>query len=213
MKKRYQYSLLLILTLLSCVALAACGNSTNYQNRYPGDKENKDYSGIEIKDSNGNNITNIAIDLWYCANSVYNVDDGKMFDIDYTETFLIENAPGFNELRNYDAVVNNVFTQNGIAQLENVKLGVNFIQKQDSKVYRMGPYKTGYSYADALVDMKVKEVSANKMTIMAQYEVFAGYIVVDPDYKPEYAKMDFTIVKSGGIWLVDDFVSPALPPQ
>lgn len=119
---------------MALLMLAGCGGnplSSNqtpaegYVNRYPGEYNTKlsDYSDIVIKDKDGSDISRAAIDLWYAANKIYNVDDMKMFEIGEYEVPMTEyDIPQSNELLNYSAVAESVFTQNGIAQLEQAKI-------------------------------------------------------------------------------------------
>lgn len=198
---------LLILTLFGCSGNPAKVNQApaeDYVNRYSGEynTELSDYSNIQIKDSDGNDISHIAIDLWYAANEIYNVDDSKMFQMGESEVALSGYTMPSNELLNYAPVVEHVFTQNGITQLEQTVIGGSefFIRKKDGKVYRMSAWKTGYSFADALMDMKVKESVGNTITLAATYAS------IDRDNTT--VTIDFTITNADSTWLVDDYVYP-----
>ena len=206
-----------VILVVALLALVGCNGSPSnsdqappedYVNRYPGEynTEISDYSNIQIKDNEGNDISHIAIDLWYAANEIYNVDDMKMFEIGEYETNLMEyDIPQSNELVNYYAIVENIFTQNGITQLEQTRLGASdgsapLIRKQDGKVYRMGAWKSGYSFANALTDMQVKEFTGNKITLAVTYAS------INRDNTT--VTVDFTITIVDGTWLVDDYVYP-----
>ena len=203
-------SVLPILALVGCSDNPSNSNQTpveDYVNRYPGEynTELSDYSNIQIKNNDGNDISHIAIDLWYAANEIYNVDDMKMFEIGEYEATLTEYTyiPHSNELLNYYAVAESVFTQDGIAQLEQTMFGGSdgsapLIRKKDDKVYRMSAYKTGYSFAHALIDMQVKELGEDIITLSVTY------VSIDRDN----ANIDFTIANVGGTWLVDNYVYP-----
>ena len=174
----------------------------------------RDFSSIVVKDSSGQDISEIAIDLWYCANDIYNVGDCVMFEMDRKEGPLLQyRIPQSHELLNYQEVVENVFTKEGIAQLEQTapaEDGNLIIRKVDGKVYRMGQYKSGFSFAEALTAMEVKEAAENRITLTVEYAV-TGFIddENDPGYKPpEYYKTDFVIAKVDGKWLVDNYIYP-----
>ena len=208
---------LTVLSVLLMAALAGCGGNPpsssqappeEYVKRYPGEyyTELSDYSSIHVEDKDGGDISPIAIDLWYAANEIYDVDDMKMFDMEYSDTILHNTA--YNELYNYDAVVGDVFTQAAIAQLEGA--GLNdimepLIVKQDGKTYRKAPYKTGYSYSRALTDMQVKERTGERVTLAVTY-TFTDHKINDD------VPADFTIANVDGIWLVDDYVCPGTHP-
>ena len=68
----------------------------------------KDYSGISVTDASGKDITDIAIDLWWAANGVYDPDDVFVFEMG-PQTTLLENAPDFYELINYAQVMPTIF--------------------------------------------------------------------------------------------------------
>ena len=189
--------------------------SSSSDTRYPKEafenfSANKDYSAISIRDASGNDITSTAIDLWWAANAVYDVDDVILFEMG-DQTRLRDDMPDFYELINYNEIMPKIFTQHGIQQVEQTCIGSTkpFIQKQDGKVYRLGPWKTGYSYNMAMTDMQVKEAAQNRVTLTVKYELPLGY-VPDPEsneqVEPEYGTVDFTIAKINGIWLVDDYV-------
>lgn len=178
--------------------------------RFSGDYSEKDYSTVAIKNTAGEDISADVIDLWYAANEVYNVDDDMMFEMAESATLFGEIE--HYELKNYDEVVDGIFTANGKKQVEEACIGseMTFIQRKDGKVYRLGPWKTGHSMAFALVDMQPKEVAETKVTVTAKYEKFAKPI--DPEaaknYIPEYELVEFTIVLENGIWMTDDYRYP-----
>lgn len=205
-----------VLSALFMLVLASCGSKpsnlseapANYVNRYPGEYNTKlaNYDDIHVQDNDGNDISPIAIDLWYAANEIYDVDDTKMFEIGAYEVSLPEYAiPQSNELLDYYSVVENVFTQNGISQLEKAMIEGQYplIRKKDGKVYRMGSWKTGCSFARALTDMEVKELSEDKITLTVTYA-----IVDNDDTILELVSIDFIVANVDGNWLVDDYVYP-----
>ena len=173
----------------------------------------RDYSGIHVEDMDGEDITPIAIDLWYCANSIYNVDSTAMFTIGESASFREYTVPQSLELINYNAVVENVFTKNGIAQLEQtafVSPGNLLIRKVDGKIYRIDGYKTGFDIADTLVDMQTIDRSEDRITLSVEYLV-KGFID-DPSEEgytePVHHTVDFTIALEDGQWRVDDYRYP-----
>ena len=218
-KKPAFWIFVVVLVAVAVLAISLMGNpvSGGFVRRYPEEyffnSSNKDYSAIKIKDNQGKDITGIVIDLWWAANEVYNVDDTAMFEMG-EGIYLLENAPEFYELKNYDTVVNSIFTPNARAQLEQTRLGsetTTFLQRKDGKVYRLGSWKTGYSYAGVLVDMQPKEVVDRKITMTVKYETNARFYAGEEegmDYVPEYDFVDFTIVKTAGTWMVEDYIFP-----
>jgi hypothetical protein len=108
--------------------------------------------------------------------------------------------------------LNLFFTKNGIKQLEETNIGeINFIQKKDNKIYRLGAWKTGYSYAYALKDMKSTKVYKDKIELSVEYQTNKGFYAGEgqPSSRvAEYASSGFTIIKENGIWLVDSYVYP-----
>ena len=169
---------------------------------------NRDYSAIQVKDAQGNDVSKILIDLWYCASDAYDVDGNVVFENGQWVS-LQENLPEFVELKDYDQVIHKIFTPNAIAQFESSD--VVLIQKtQDGAVYRLAPWRTGYSYAYAMTDIQAKEVSENKITAVVTYEKNAGYAGAweDPAYVPQYDTVEFTVVCQDGIWLVDSYTYP-----
>lgn len=168
----------------------------------------RDYSGIQVLDADGNDVSKILIDLWYCASDAYDVDGMVVFETgDWVS--LLDNHPQFIELTNYDEVLPKIFTPRAIAQYE--ASDVVLIQKTaDGKVYRLGPWRTGYSYAWALTDLRGLEVQPDRIVAEATYIKNPGYAGAgeDPAYVPEYDTVPFTVVKQNGIWLVDDYTYP-----
>lgn len=163
-------------------------------------KSGDEYS-LTIHDNNGQDISSEVLALWKDANRVYDVDDVIMFEMG-DSVRLLDNAPEFIELKNYDTVVDAIFTENGKAQLEQTKIGgpATLIQKQDGKTYRMGPWKTGASYAENLEGMAVVSVSDDKIVMRAKYK--------DIPNKTGYGYADFTLLSSNGNWLVEDYQYP-----
>ena len=175
----------------------------------------QDYSHIEIIDSEGNDISDIAIDLWWAASAVNNECDHVMFDEGRQDvppdiSGAIIQA---NELKNYDAVVDGIFTANGKAQLEKACVlfdseYVPVIRKKDGVVYRVAAFKSGFSVSSALTDIRVKECAVDRITLEGKYGVFGFDFDGNPKDAPNHAFADFTIVKQDGIWLVEDYCYP-----
>lgn len=218
---------LLVFSIIIVISISACADTTvgiktqlqssrnapeDYISRFTGDYSDKNYSTIKINDSNGNDISNIVIDLWYAANEVYNVDDGVMFETG-EGVKLYEDYPDFIELKNYNDVVDKIFTANARKQVEETCLSggeKTFIQKKDGKVYRLGPWRTGNSYAHALKDIQLKEATQNSVVVTVEYEK-SGRIFYDDEnygYPPEYDSRDFKIIKEGNIWVVENYIYP-----
>ena len=173
-----------------------------------GGEYSQDYSHIKILDAQQEDVSKIMVDLWYCASDAYDVDGMTVFENGDWVT-LSENRPQYIELKNYSQVMPTIFTQKAIAQYE--KSSVVDIQKTaDGKVYRLGPWRTGYSYAWALTNLKAQEVSEDRIVLEATYIKNPGYAGAgeDPNYTPEYGTVPFIVVKEQGVWLVDEYVYP-----
>ncbi len=159
----------------------------------------------------GENLYDTFADLWFKANCIYDVEDFTFLEKAGSCDFGI--GPEFYEITNYDTVVPTIFSAKGIKQLEQATIGsdtVTFIQKKDGKTYRLGPWKTGYAYQNALEDIRLKEAFDNKVILEVQYRQFPGYAGAEEnsDYVLEYAFVDFTVVKENGQWLVEDYIFP-----
>lgn len=152
----------------------------------------------------GQDISQEIIRLWHSANNIYNVDDSETFEMGES-VFLFEIGPEYCELLTYDVEVDDVFTGNGKLQLEQTKIGgdFNLIQKQDGRIYRMGPWKTGYSYAEALDGMKVVDYSEDTLVLKVKYKEHVG--LGDP---PVFGYVDFTAKRVADQWYVDDYQYP-----
>ncbi|MDR2911151.1 MAG: hypothetical protein LBV47_07310 [Bacteroidales bacterium] len=197
--------------------LASTSSGFTYEEvvEYFSDLNSINYSVINILDTVGNNISEIAIDLWYCANSIYSVGGGGMFETD--DPYAIGNTyfeeygvPQSVLLNNYYDVVSTVFTENGIDQLEQAEYYMTsnskptpFIRKKDGKFYAIGGHKTGISYDWFLRNMEVKEYADNTITLSVTYKM-----VTVPGNVYEPITVDFKIAKVGSIWLVDDYIYP-----
>lgn len=224
-------SLWFVLSLTMILSLSACGSpavldgsnqpessssqlSDGYIRRYPDEYRSVgDISGISVQDSQGEDITEAAIDLWFAANEVYNVDDTVMFEMGEGTQVLTPPGPEFYELKNYEAVVDGIFTENGRDQLERTWIGadgITFLQMRDGAMYRLGPWKTGYSYAKTLSGMRVAQAEGNTVVLDVDY-----ISNLSPDaqmnmetFVPEYRTVPFIIRKVDGIWLVEDYIYP-----
>lgn len=172
-----------------------------YGTRY----KDQDYSGIHISDAQEADISEEMIRLWYACNDIYNVYDPWIFQ--QGAEYLPETGPYYTELLNYDQVVDSVFTAAGRSQLEAAQIGGgDFLMMMDGKVYRLSPWKTGYSYGDALRDMKALAVSENEIFLSVEYQEDCGF--AGPNPNPTYAWVQMRLVKQDGRWLVDDYSYP-----
>lgn len=153
-------------------------------------------------------------DLWYKANNAYNVNAiGNLEDdvFEVGEAIQQPGQPEFYELLNYNQVVEELFTDKGLQQFEATQIGSEepFIQKIEGKVYRLGPWKTGYSYEVALHSAKIIEQKENELTFLVEYVDSPGYAGADaPSNVTSYVQTTMKIVKEDGKWKVDDYVFP-----
>lgn len=186
---------------------------TGYKVRYPIDMhfhwQEGDYSHIKILDYSGQDISEITIDLWYCASAVYSEEKSDtMFQTTGSEVHL----EGYRvqqslEILNYQEVVEDIFTPAGIAQLEQASLGGEgnlIIRREDGKIYHIAPYKTGLLFAYALSDMKAVEVTEDKIVLEAECTFHRG----EPDVGPWVCVCGFTIVNVDEKWLVESYSLP-----
>ena len=173
----------------------------------------QDYSHIEIRDSEGSDISAIAIDLWWAASAVNNEGDGVMFDMGEEVGNGVSGAMiQANIINNYDSVVDGIFTANGKDQLEKACVPFNddsepapVIRKKDGVTYRVSDFRSGFFISHALVDMRVKESAPERVTLEVKYGM---YYEGNPKDAPNHAFADFTIVKQDGIWFVEDYCYP-----
>lgn len=172
--------------------------------RYTGSYFDRDYSGIQIQDADGYNLTPILIDLWYCASDAYDLDGITVFQ-NGEWVQLAPDQTTYIELIDYDEVMPRIFTQNAIAQYESSPV-VKIQRTEDGKVYRLAPWKTGYSYAWAMTDMEAVEVTPERVTVEVIYQKNTGDMASEK--QTEYGKVPFTIVKQDGVWLVDSYQYP-----
>lgn len=145
--------------------------------------------------------------LWRSANEVYNVDSAELFEFGETVK-LYDNSPEYTEIKNYDEVVNKIFTANGKNQLESTYLGgdkYTFIQKSGGKVYRLAPWKTGTSYVNSLYQVSyVDDISNGRATFEVKYKKPTA----NENAEPEIGTVEFILVNQNGTWLVDNYVYP-----
>ncbi len=168
------------------------------------DGMSKDGYGLTVY-VNGEYLSSDVRYLWNNVNNIYNVDNTETFEVSDSGVSLFEDAPEFFEIFNYDEAVDAYFTADGKAQLEQTLIGgpYTFIQKRGQKVYRMGPWRTGYSYADALDGMKVVEAVGDTVVLDIKYRQPEG--TNDP---PTFGHAEFTIKRMDGNWYVEDYDYP-----
>lgn len=159
--------------------------------------------GLTVYDGS-KDISREVLSLWRAANKIYNVDDKEMFEIGEA-VMLFEDSPEYYEIFGYDLEVDAVFTAQGRMQLEQTVIGGPhlLIQKRDGKVYKMGPWRTGYSYADALDGMRIVQISNDTVTLEVKYRKPVGL-----DEPPVFDYVKFALKKIDDTWLVDDYVYP-----
>lgn len=176
--------------------------------RYPGSFSDRyDFSDTVILDADGSNVTGILLDLWYCASAAYDVDDMVLFPWQDTTTF--SDGSVYYDLPDYDRVIRSIFTPEAIEAYEASDV-VRIQKTDDGRVWRLGPWKTGYSYAMALSGLQAVSVEPDRMVIRAAYETMDGGIDrdEDPAYVPSYRTVDFTVEKTDGIWYVAEYTYP-----
>ena len=176
--------------------------------RYPGSFSDRyDFSDTVILDADGSNVTGILLDLWYCASAAYDVDDMVLFPWQDTTTF--SDGSVYYDLPDYDRVIRSIFTPEAIEAYEASDV-VRIQKTDDGRVWRLGPWKTGYSYAMALSGLQAVSVEPDRMVIRAAYETMDGGIDrdEDPTYVPSYRTVDFTVEKTDGIWYVAEYTYP-----
>lgn len=160
--------------------------------------------------ANGEYLSSDMLYLWENANNLYDVDYTEQFKLSASGTFLSDSGPEFYEVYNYDEVVDAYFTPRGKAQLEQTTLGgsCSLIEKQGDKVYRMGAWKTGYSYAAALDGFKVVSADGDTLVLKAKYKMPGS-----PEEPPVFGYASFTVTRVDDTWYVDDYVYPEAQKQ
>lgn len=176
--------------------------------RYPGEFSDRyDFSHTVILDADGNNVTGILMDLWYCASAAYDVDDMVLFP--WEEYQIFPDGLEYYSLPDYDRVIHSFFTPEAIEVYESSDV-VRIQKTEDGRVWRRGPWKTGYSYAMALSGLQAESVEPDRMVIRAAFETMDGGIDrdEDPAYVPAYRTVKFTVVKVDGVWYVAEYTYP-----
>ena len=177
--------------------------------RYPGSfSEQYDLSGLHLTDAAGSDITGIAVDLWYCASAAYNVDDTVLFP-DGSYEMLRDDMPMFYELNDYEATIGSIFTPEARAAFEASEV-TRITRTADGRVWRLGPWRTGYAYELALSGLEPVSSAPGRVTLRAWYETNAGGIErdTDPAYVPHYRPVNFTLEQVDGIWYVAEYTYP-----
>lgn len=176
--------------------------------RYPGSFSDRyDFSDTVILDAEGNNVTGVLLDLWYCASAAYDVDDMELFP--WEESQIFPDGLEYYDLPDYDRVIRSIFTPEAIEAYEASDV-VRIQKTEDGRAWRRGPWKTGYSYAMALSGLRTLSVAPERMVIQAAYETMDGGIDrdEDPAYVPSYRTVNFTVEKTDGIWYVAEYTYP-----
>lgn len=184
--------------------------------RYPGEFSDRyDFSDTVILDADGNNVTGILMDLWYCASAAYDVDDMVLFP--WEESQLFPDGLEYYDLPDYDRVIHSFFTPEAIEVYESSDV-VRIQKTGDGRVWRRGPWKTGYSYAMALSGLQAESVEPDRMVIRAAYETMDSVMAENagPDNEPNgpatkfttYRTVKFTVVKRDGVWYMAEYTYP-----
>ena len=100
-----------------------------------------------------------------------------------TTTFSVGSV--YYDLPDYDRVIHSIFTPEAIEAYEASDV-VQIQKTDDGRVWRLGPWKTGYSYAMAL----------------------SGLQDEDPTEVPSDRTVDFPVEKTDGIWYVAEYPYP-----
>lgn len=198
----------LILTACSCTFIDISKDvvtespTSNEMPELPYDKNNYN---LTVNDIDGNDITDRVIELWWSVNAIYNVDSDSLLELgDYYADF--DGSAGFYEVLNFEEIVEQLFSPVGKRQLLNTKLGnVNFLQERNGKIYRLGPWKTGWGCGDSILEAFIKELTENKIILSIKFD--AAYRYEDDD-SHDYRFVDFSIVKIDNVWYVDNYVYP-----
>src|SRR5699024_1439819 len=130
-------------------------------------------------DAAGSDITGIAVDLWYCASAAYDVDDTVLFP-DGSYEMLRDDMPMFYELNDYEATIGSIFTPEARAAFEASEV-TRITRTADGRVWRLGPWRTGYAYELALSGLEPVSTAPGRVTLRAWYETNAGGIERDTD--------------------------------
>jgi len=210
MRKLNSCIIIIILIVISC----SCANVNA-----PVDKEtqtpkidepvsipiDKSNYNISVLDIDGNDITDRVIELWWCANEIYNVDSDEVLELgEYYPEF--DRSADFYEVLNFNEVVERIFSPDGKKQLLSTELGgIKFIQERDGKIYRLGPWKTGWSCGNSILEANETEKTEDRIVLSIKYDAAYRWEDGDPH---DYKYVDFVIAKIDDEWYVDDYVYP-----
>ena len=110
--------------------------------------------------------------LWYLVNTIYDADDVAFVD-DMAEPPDGVPAGLLVRFLDFDEATRYLFTSHGLEQLFSAQMaGIPYIyQAKNGEVYHRGPYKTGYSYQNAMTGWRIVGSSQDSAQVEVSWEV------------------------------------------
>lgn len=144
--------------------------------------------------------------LWYLVNTLYDADD-----VAFTDEMAAppEGVPAgiLSKFVDFDEATRYLFTSHGLEQLLSAEMaGEPYIyQAENGEVYHRGPYKTGYSYQNAMTGYRVVSSSPDSAQVEVSWRIAAPL-----DWEGECPEAFTTLVlkREDNRWKVDSYNFP-----
>lgn len=144
--------------------------------------------------------------LWYLVNTIYDADDVAFAD---EMAAPPEGVPAgiLSKFVDFDEATRYLFTSHGLEQLLSAEMaGEPYIyQAENGEVYHRGPYKTGYSYQNAMTGYRVVSSSPDSAQVEVSWRIAAPL-----DWEGERPEAFTTLVlkREDNRWKVDSYNFP-----
>lgn len=143
--------------------------------------------------------------LWYLTNTLYDADDMAFVK----EVYEPVGAPfgSVSKFLDFEEATRYLFTSHGLEQLISAQVGgAPYLYKaEDGAVYHLGPYKTGYSYQQAMTGCRIISSGKDNAQVEVSYQVMAP---LDWDGERPEAFATMFLQKEDGRWKVDSYNFP-----
>lgn len=106
---------------------------------------------------------------------------------------------------NYDMILKDIYTENGINELETIKFGSNsFVKKENDKVYLLKTIPENNSYLNSTVSVEIK---SNNLTDIEGIVSFSSNSIDSADVLTYYVyAKKIKLIKVDDKWYVDTFI-------